>query len=338
MNYRILVLMHTDLVPPEGETVKVADRDDCEYITEYDVITALRKMDHEVMPLGVYSDLKVVRDVIDEFKPHIVFNLLEEFNGQVLLDQNVVSYLELLNVAYTGCNPRGLMLARDKALAKKILTYHQIKTPGFQVFPKNRKPNPSSDLNYPMIVKCLYEEASLGLSQASVVHSEEKLIERVKFIIETHKTDVIAEEFIEGREFYVGVLGNYQLKTLPVWELSFDNADKPEKEIYSRNAKWNTKYRKRKGIKTSAAKISEDLSDKIEEICRQTYKALDLNGYARIDLRVDSDDDVYVIEANPNPNIALDDELASSALKADMSYEDLLKKILSLAISWDQIE
>ena len=259
--------MHSDLVPPEGEIVKVSDRDKCEHITEYDVISTLKKMQHEVLPLGVYSDLKVVRDAIDEFNPHIVFNLLEEFNGQVLLDQNVVSYLELLGVAYTGCNPRGLMLARDKALAKKILTYHNIKTPSFQVFPKNRKPNPDKDLQYPMIVKCLYEEASLGLSQASVVSSEEKLIERVNFIIENHKTDVIAEQFIEGREFYVGIVGNYQLKTLPIWELSFDKADKPEKEIYSRNAKWNTQYRKRKGIKTSAAKINETLANKIEDVC-----------------------------------------------------------------------
>jgi D-alanine-D-alanine ligase len=338
MGYKVLVLVHSDLVPPAGEKVKKDQRDGIEWITEYDVITTLESMEHEIKTVGVYSDLKVIRDAIEEFKPHIVFNLLEEFNGQVLMDQNVVSYLELLGIAYTGCNPRGLMLARDKALAKKILIYHDIPTPNFQVFPKNKKPAPDSNLNYPRIVKCQVEEASLGISQASIVSSEEKLIERVNFLIDTYKTDVISEEFIEGREFYVGVLGNYQLKTLPVWELSFNNADNPEKEIYSRNAKWNPKYRKRKGIKTGTAKISDELQNKIEDICKRTYRALDLNGYARIDLRVDNEDNVFVIEANPNPNIALDDEFASSAKKADASYEELLQKIITLGISWSQME
>ena len=139
MKYRILVLMHEDLVPPEdakdfeGEKLEFAP-----WITEYNVIESLKRQGHDVLVLGVYSDLAEVRKSIEEFKPHITFNLLEEFDGEVLFDQNVVSFLELLRVRYTGCNPRGLMIARDKAIAKKILSYHRIPTPKFQVFGKSR--------------------------------------------------------------------------------------------------------------------------------------------------------------------------------------------------------
>lgn len=338
MKYRILILMHMDLVPPVDIKKSEIDRDNALWITEYDVSTTLKKMGHDIKELGVYSDLKVIREAIDELKPHIVYNLLEEFDGEVVYDQNVVSYLELLKVPYTGCNPRGLMLARDKALAKKILTYHRIKTPKFHVFPKNRNVLLPKKINYPMIVKCLFEEASLGISQASVVHNEEKLLERLSFIHQNIKTDAIIEEFIEGREFYVGVLGNYRLKTLPVWELLFENADNPGKEIYSRNAKWNMKYRNRKGIKTQKAKITPEVEERILDVCKKTYKTLNLNGYARIDLRVSSNGNIYVIEANPNPNIGLDDEFALSAKNEKIKYEELLKKIISLGLSWSTVD
>ncbi|MGB6967707.1 MAG: D-alanine--D-alanine ligase, partial [Methyloceanibacter sp.] len=135
---RVLVLMHADLVPPED----IAGRPDAEvfeYKTEYDVVTGLRERGHEVEPLGLYDDLTPLRQAIQNFKPHIVFNLLEEFHGEPMLDQNVVSYLELVRVPYTGCNPRGLMIARDKALSKKILHYHRIRVPRFAVVPAGRK-------------------------------------------------------------------------------------------------------------------------------------------------------------------------------------------------------
>jgi D-alanine-D-alanine ligase len=335
---KILVLVHKDLVPPVDIKPKEIDRDKAAWITEYDVISTYKKLGHEVRVEGVYSDLQVIRDSIEEFNPHIVFNLLEEFDGSVLKDQNVVSYLELLKVAYTGTNPRGLILGRDKALAKKVLTYHGIKTPKFFVFPKNKKTKLTEDLNYPLIVKCLFEEASYGIAKASVVHNKEKLEERILYINKNLQTDAIVEEFIEGREYYVGVVGNYRLKTLPVWELVYDKLDAPEKEIYSSRAKWNPEYRLRKGINHKKADISRELEKKIIDVCKEVFKVLNLNGYARIDLRIDKDENIYVLEANPNPNIALDDEFAKSAEFSGFSYEDLLEKIASLGIEWNKLD
>ncbi|TNF00260.1 MAG: D-alanine--D-alanine ligase, partial [Deltaproteobacteria bacterium] len=172
---RILVIMHKDLVPPDDVDPKKLDPFTTTYLTEADVIYTLKSLGHEVKAIGIISDLVPLREAIEVFKPHIVFNLLEEFDGEAVFDQNVVSYLELLRVPYTGNNPRGLIFARDKALTKKILTYHRIKTPKFHVFPKNKKTKRPSQLNFPLIVKCLDEEASLGISQASVVHNDEKL-------------------------------------------------------------------------------------------------------------------------------------------------------------------
>ena len=326
--------MHKDLVPPKDIKEEEFDKEEVPWITEYDVITGLKELGHTVQACGVISDLKVIKNSIDEFKPALIFNLLEEFDGEVLFDQNVVSYLELLRVPYTGCNPRGLMLARDKALTKKILLFHRLKTPHFQVFPKNKKTRKSKNLQYPLIVKCLTEEASLAIAKASIVHSEEKLIERVQYINQKIGVDAIVEEFIEGREFYVGVMGNYKVKTLPVWELRFEKVDRPEKELYSNRAKWNNKYRDRKGIKTEHAELDLETEKRIKHICKKAYKHLNLNGYARVDLRMNTNGDIYIIEVNPNPNIAKEDEFASSASFLGTSYPKLLTQVLKLAKSW----
>lgn len=328
--------MHKDLVPPLELSEKDFDRDEVPWITEWDVIKGLESLGHIATPVGVISDLEVIKDAIDEHSPNIIFNLLEEFDGDVLLDQNIVSYLELLRIPYTGCNPRGLMLARDKALAKKIFLHHDIKTPRFQVFPKNKKNKKNESLQYPLIVKCLTEEASLAISKASVVHSDEKLLERVDYINQKIGVDAIVEEFIEGREFFVGILGNDKLSALPVWELKFENVERPEKEFYSNRAKWNTKYRSRKGIKTEAASLSKEKTDEIHKICKTTYKHLNLSGYARVDLRMANNGEVYIIEVNPNPCISRIDEFASSAESIEISYTDLLKDILKLAKSWSK--
>jgi D-alanine-D-alanine ligase len=334
MTKRILVLMHQGLVPPESVNESDINWEFCEWATEYDVVTALRKLGYEVLPIGMMGDLKAFRAIVDNFKPHIVFNLMEMFDGEVTFDQNVVSYLQMLKIPFTGCNPRGLMIARDKALTKKILNYHRIRCPKFHVFPKNKKTKLAKHLSFPLIVKCLNEEASYGISQASVVHSEEKLMERVQFIQTQLLDDAIVEEFIAGKEYYCGVMGNYQLKVLPVWELHFDKSENPDKEFYTRSAKFNEKYRDKKGIWTGRAQVSKELDDKIQKACKKTYKVLNLSGYARVDLRVDENEEVYVIEANPNPDISSRDDFASSALHQKVKYPDLIKKIVSLGLAW----
>jgi len=217
---RVLALMHPDFVPPDstdGYTPKQIN----EWKTEYDVVSTLRAAGHEVRPLGVQEEIRPVREAIEEFKPHVVFNLLEEFHGEAVYDHSVVSYLELLRVPYTGCNPRGLVLARGKDLSKKLVHYHRVPTPAFAVFPMGRKVKRPPRLQLPLIVKSLIEDASMGIAQASVVESDEALAERVTFIHERIGTAAIAEQYIEGREIYVGVLGNDRRRVLPIWELQF---------------------------------------------------------------------------------------------------------------------
>ena len=332
MKRRILALVHEHLVPPEDTTG--IDILEAEWKMEYDVIETLREQGHEVRVLGVHDDLAGIRSAAGFFEPHIVFNLLEAFAGVTTFDQNVVSYLELLRLRYTGCNPRGLILARDKALSKKLLAYHRIPVPDFSVVAYGRKASLPKQMNFPLIVKSVFFEASAGISQASVVEDEDQLARRVQFIHESLGTAAIVERFIDGRELYVGVLGNERLEVLPVWEMSFAQMPENRWPIATERVKWNTRYQKRHGIMTNAAKLSAADADRIQRIAKRTFRALDLNGYARIDLRMDEEGRVYVLEANPNPNLAYGEDFAESAEHDGVSYEKLLERIIALGLRW----
>ncbi len=332
MKRRILALVHQHLVPPEDTTG--VDILEAEWKMEYDVIETLREQAHEVRVLGVHDDLAGIRPAAGFFEPHIVFNLMEAFAGITTFDQNVVSYLELLRLRYTGCNPRGLILARDKALSKKLLAYHRIPVPDFMVVRYGRKPALHKRMHFPLIVKSLFFEASAGISQASVVEDEEQLARRVQFIHDTLGTAAIVEQFIDGRELYVGVLGNERLEVLPVWEMSFAQMPGNRWRIATERVKWNTQYQKKNGIMTNAAKLEDAAVTHIQRIAKRAYRALDLNGYARIDLRMDDDGRAYVLEANPNPNLAYGEDFAESAEVNGLSYEKLLERIITLGLRW----
>ena len=331
---RILVLVHEDLVPPEtldGYT----DKQIQEWRCEFDVVTTLREMGHDVRPLGVWDDLGKIRKQIEEWKPHVAFNLLEEFHGVSLYDQHVVSYLELLRQPYTGCSPRGLMLAHDKALCKQILAYHRILTPRFVVYPQRRTVKPSKRLNYPLVVKSVSEEASLGISQASIVTSDEKLKDRVQFVHEHVQSDALVEEYIEGRELYVAILGNQRLQTFPIWELLFTKGGDKVPLIATAKVKWDQDYQEKLGVETVAAKeLPDGVEAAIIKQCIRTYRALFLTGYARIDLRLAEDGRAYVLEANPNPNLSRAEDFAESAKATGMPYDGLLHRIITLARSY----
>lgn len=330
---RVLVLMHPDLVPPDS-LKGYSEQEIYVWKTEYDVVTTLRAAGHEVRPLGVQYELKPLRDAVEEWKPDVVFNLLEEFHGETAYDQNVASFLELLRVPYTGCNPRGMMLARGKDLPKKLLAYHRIPTPTFAVFRKGRTVKRAARLKLPLIVKSLSEDASIGIAQASVVDSDEKLAERVAFIHERIGTHAIAEQYIEGRELYVGVIGNHRLRVLPIWELAFANLARGQRPIATESAKHNTDYQERRQILHGPA---EDLAPELRALINRTAKricrTLDLDGYVRIDFRLSSDGVPYFLEANPNPEIAEREEFAQSAKHDGLAYINLLHRIISLAIS-----
>lgn len=332
MKRRILALVHQHLVPPEDTTG--IDILEAEWKMEYDVVETLREMGHTVRVLGVNDDLTGIRSAVEEFKPHIVFNLMEAFAGVTTFDQNVVSYLELLRLRYTGCNPRGLILARDKALSKKLLAYHRIPVPDFCVIRYGRKPALPKKMQFPLIVKSLFFEASAGISQASVVEDEDQLARRVHFIHDSLGTAAIVEQFIDGRELYVGMLGNERLEVLPVWEMSFAQMPENRWRIATERVKWNTQYQKKNGIMTDAARLADADTERIHRIAKRAYRALDLNGYARIDLRMDAAGRVYVLEANPNPNLAYGEDFAESAETSGISYEKLLERIIALGLRW----
>ncbi|MEO8481370.1 MAG: D-alanine--D-alanine ligase [Acidobacteriota bacterium] len=331
---RVLVLMHHYLVPPAD----AADHDPATatWKTEYDVLQTLRELEHDVHPLGVNDDLAGIRQANDEFKPHIAFNLLEAFHEVGTFDQNVVSYLELLRLPYTGCNPRGMLLARDKSLSKKLLQYHRILVPEFQMVPRGRKPRLSKKFGFPLIVKSLTQEASIGISQASVVDDDTRLRERVQFIHESIKTDAIVEQFVEGRELYCGVLGNQRVHVLPVWEMTFANMPEGQHRIATERVKWNAKYQAKVGIATDEARgMAKDVVARVQHISKRTFKVLEQSGYSRIDLRLDAAGRVFVLEANPNPQIARGEDLAQSAEAAGLSYAALIQRILTTGLRWE---
>jgi len=331
---RVVALVHRHLIPPE----KVEDGTDIEsapWRTEYDVVSTLTAMGHEVQTLPVHDDLGEIRRLVSEWKPHIAFNLLEGFDDITIFDQNVVSYLELLKLSYTGCNPRGLLLARDKSLSKKLLAYHRIPVPEAEVYRIGRPIRRPKRLAFPLIVKSLTQEASIGISQASVVETDEKFKERVTFIHESIGTTAIAEQYIEGRELYVGILGNQALQALPVWELFFTNMPEGSKRIATDRVKWSVKYQKKYGVDSGPAKeLPEGVAERIQHVCKRAYRALELSGYARIDLRLDEAGHVWLLEANPNPQIARGEDFAESAAKVGLNYDAVLQRIINLGMRW----
>ncbi|WKZ12416.1 MAG: D-alanine--D-alanine ligase [Gammaproteobacteria bacterium] len=325
---RVLVLTHESLVPPQN-LAGYTEQQINEFKTEYDVMTTLGKLGHEVRMLGLYDNLADLRNAITEWKPHIAFNLLQEFQGIVTYDQHIVAYLELMRQPYTGCNPRGMMLSRDKVLSKQLLSYHRIATPKFAIYRRGRSYRFSRRLVFPLFVKSATEDASLGIAQASIVEDHAKLRERIEFIHESTKTDALVEEYIEGRELYVGVCGNGRLTTFPVWEMDFGTLPGVMAGIATRKVKWDLKYQKKHNIRTMrAVDLGEADHERLGRLARRIYHALHMSGYARMDFRMRADGTVFVLEANCNPNLAQGEDFADSAASDGLEYAPLLERIM----------
>lgn len=328
------MLVHAHLIPPREalpEEVRSAP-----WRTEYDVARCLEALGHEVTMVGVSGDLDPIRRAVEVEPPDVAFNLLECFDDVAHFDHNVVAYLELKRIHYTGCNSRGLMLARDKSVAKKLLAYHRIRTADFVVAPRGKRFRRPRRLGFPLFVKSLALDASIGISQASVVESDEKLADRIRFVHESCGTDALVESYIEGRELYVGVLGNERLRALPVWELHFDRMPESARKIATARTKWNSAYQERHGIAIGPADdLPEGMEDRLQRLARRVFRVLYLNGCARIDLRLTPAGQPYVIEANPNPQIARGEEFAEAAAAAGLDYPALVSRLLTLARSWE---
>ena len=327
--YRILMITHEARIPTDPDELAT----NAELQTEHDVHAALAGLGHRVRLMSIGDQVTDLRDAIREWKPHVIFNLMEQFAGIVSYDYYVVAFLELMRQRYTGCNPRGLMLSRDKVLAKQLLAWHRVPTPAFHAIPFGKRFREPRKLAFPLFVKSATEDASLGIAQASVVDDMQSLRERIEFIHDQVQSDAIVEEYIEGRELYVGVLGNKQLTTYPAWEMNFGAL--PNAAIATRRVKWDAKYQKKHGITTGPADdLSEAQTEALGRMAKRAYRALHMNGFARMDFRLRDDGSVFLLEANANPNLTRDEDFAESARAVGSSYEALLMRIVSLGLSY----
>jgi D-alanine-D-alanine ligase len=331
---RVLVLLHDHLVPPESiEGLSPAEIRP--FKMELDVLAVLAKLGHtaEVVPVG--DDLTVVRRAITERPPDVCFNMLVSFHGVRAYDAYVASYFELLKTPYTGCNPRGLFLAGDKELSKKVLTYHRVKVPRFVAYLRGRGVPQRVPLHFPVIVKSLSEEASLGISQASIVDDVDGLRERVVYVHDRVGTNAIAEEYVEGRELSVGVLGNERVQVFPPIETIFGKLPPGSEPILTERIKWDLSYQDKIGLTAQrATDLDPGVEERIRRTARRVYAALNLSGYARIDLRLAPDGTVFVLEANPNPDLAYGEDFGAGAELVGITYEQVVQRILTLGVKY----
>ena len=300
--------------------------------TEHHVIGALRNLGHNVSVLGALSDIGTVVTTLAEQKPDLVFNLTESFEGDRRLDKNIAALLEIVGVPFTGAGVAGLMLCRDKRLCKKLLSLHKIHVPSFLSLPRGRKIHVAKTVRYPLVVKPAFEDSSEGISNASLVRNDAELEQRVNFLHERWEQPAIAEEYIEGLELYQGIMGNKRLTVLPVRECSFDTNGSDGPQLATYRVKWNEEYRKKWNIRFGFAELDPATANKIGHICKKVYRILQLKDYGRIDLRLTPENKVVILEANPNPDLAYGEEIAEAAEKKGLAYEELIDRILYLAL------
>jgi D-alanine-D-alanine ligase len=328
---RLLVLFDTDGEPPASQDYRkqIESTDEA----EFDIARALIAKGHQVRMFGFRDNLDQLIAGLRAEPADVIFNLAERFRGQSALDYTVTAVLDMLDLPYTGASSEGLMLARDKALTKKVFAYQGIRIPHFMVCHRGSAVQRPSDLRFPLIVKPLDEDASVGIAQASVVRDDDALKERVTFIHERIKTDAIVEEFIAGRELYIGVMGNDPPVALPPIEMVFGNDSTVESRIATFKAKWSVRYREGRGIQNMIAEnLSDEVRQRLAEVALRAYEAAGLRDYGRIDVRLAHDDAIYVVEANPNPYLAEGEDLAWAAEEGGHLYPEFIEKIAEMAI------
>ena len=301
---------------------------------EYDVARALMAGGHDVLMIGIGDDVSPLLVKLAAFQPKLVFNGCEGFRKNARHEYAIAALLDMYGYRYTGSSPTALLVARNKSLTKKVLAFHGIRVPAFAEFHEGDELVRPSELRFPLIVKPLLEDASIGIAQASVVEDDASLKQRIEFIHSKYHQAAIVEELVEGREVYVGLIGNDDLEVLPLTEMTFGEPETAEHRIATYKAKWDEDYRKKKKIKNVFAKgVSEQLTTRIGEICTTAFHALWLQDYGRVDVRLAHDDEVYVLEVNPNPFIADEHELAEAAKKSGLKYNAFIQRIVDEALA-----
>lgn len=331
---RVLLLFEVNEPPaPDAEYEKYMETDES-WFTEGHILATLRENGHEVHLGAIYEHPREIIELVDSVQPDLVWNCVETFHGHRYYESNVVGILELLKVPYTGCDHRALMICQDKALSKKILIHHRIPVPPFVVSHKTQPVRKLSPLLFPVLVKPLAEEGSVGITKDSFAETAEQAFRRTEFVHSRLGQDVIIEHYVEGREIYVGVLGDVRLKVLPPRELKFSKVPEGEPKFASFKAKWDPGYRERWGIyNTFADNLDDVVARRIDRVARRTFRMLQMTGYGRIDMRLTDDGRLYVMEANPNPEIAMYEDFAEAARKAGISYNRLIERISRMGLT-----
>lgn len=300
--------------------------------TELDVLKCLKRLGHEVETLAVFDNVAAIVEKLTAYAPDVVFNLTESFYHDRSHEPNIPALLDLMKVRYTGSGPEALLLCKDKALAKKVLTYHRVRLPRFVVSHKARPLRRLRRFTFPAFVKPVSEESSDGISQASLVKGEEEAVERARFLHQKFNCDALIEEYVDGRELYLSVLGNNRLTVFPPREIFFGQVPDDGPKFATFHAKWNDAYRKKWGIKNAAAApLPDGVLENLTRLARRIYRLLKIRGFGRIDVRITASGEVFVIEANPNPSLAHDEDFAQAAGAAGISYDALIQQILDEA-------
>lgn len=297
----------------------------------------LERLGHEVARFAVADEVDALVHALQREAPDLVFNLAESFGGKSALEYNVAALLTLLDIHYTGASPAGLLLAGDKVLAKKVLRFHGIQTPEFATLYRGSV-DWADKLTFPVIVKPPLEDASLGITSASVVHDIKDLLDRIDALQTEYQAPVLVEQYIEGREFYAGVLGNVNATALPLIELDFSKFPEGKPRIATFDAKWGIdgegggeEFAGTQSI--FPTDLDPALVERVRDIAIETFHALRLRDYGRIDLRVTPSGEIYVIEANPNCYLERESEFARAARELGLEYDALVAQIIALAMA-----
>ena len=291
---------------------------------------------HTVELLAVHDVVEPLVNALHASPPDLVFNLAESFGGKSALESNVAGLLNLLGLRYTGSSPAGLLLAGDKSLTKKVLSFHGIRTPEFATVFRGAV-DWAGDIAFPLIVKPPQEDASLGISSNSVVHDLRELFTRIDELQSEFQQPVLVEQFVEGREFYVGLLGNVNVEALPIIELDFSKFPSDRPRVASWEAKWGdesgggAEFAGTQSIFPEG--LDEGLASRMQQVARDCFQALRLRDYARIDMRVTDAGEIYVIEVNPNCYLERESEFARAARKSGLEYDALVGRIVDLAMA-----